>query len=540
MENLVEVAQITAMVRPLPLLEKKVIVDTLLAREVRFNTPRTTSGALARPSATTGAVARQVTAWAQQIRIPSFSVEGFGKAIDLPPLNPDSLRTTQQARAIVQLSDSARRVWETDARTLDPGPKIDSAKALVERLRTLDVRALGLDGVRSTVQTSQATLKGLTSTLDQVRKLQRGVDSGVARLRSGVSGLDEARRGDYTWARGLLKLPSLEEADISPALFGRTALDRLQTLLYWAQLVEQYMPAGLKPHAHDGPRRMRMAGTTVAFPRARGLPQFLLRFASLDLTLGGTGATAGDYVARLVGPHHRARAVRSPVRVPGAAERWARREPKNVRVAGQVDHIKTPTRDSVEAFVAGVALPTVELPPVQARAVLGAGTTEVSLVRRGSEILARWQVRSTNVAWQRLADSGAAPAGAARDVEDLVWRAVSGVKDVEVEGRIRGALTKPSFAVSSNLGTELARRLRQEIGAKVEQAERRVRAQVDSLVDKQVAAARQRVSAVQEEVQARLAKQQSELTAVRAELDKQLKELTRKAALPRLPFPGKP
>ncbi len=401
------------------------------------------------------------------------------------------------------------------------------------------MRALGLDGVRSTVQTSQATLKGLTSTLDQVRKLQRGVDSGVARLRSGVSGLDEARRGDYTWARGLLKLPSLEEADISPALFGRTALDRLQTLLYWAQLVEQYMPAGLMPHAHDGPRRMRMAGTTVAFPRARGLPQFLLRFASLDLTLGGTGAAAGDYVARLVGLTTEPALYGHPFEF--LAQRSAGRAgPKNVRVAGQVDHIKTPTRDSVEAFVAGVALPTVELPPVQARAVLGAGTTEVSLVRRGSEILARWQVRSTNVEWQRLADSGAAPAGTARDVEDLVWRAVSGVKDVEVEGRIRGALTKPSFAVSSNLGTELARRLRQEIGAKVEQAERRVRAQVDSLVDKQVAAARQRVSAVQEEVQARLAKQQSELTAVRADLDKQLKELTRKAALPRLPFPGRP
>jgi hypothetical protein len=182
----------------------------------------------------------------------------------------------------------------------------------------------------------------------------------------------------------------------------------------------------------------------------------------------------------------------------------------------------------------------VDLVPVKARAALGAGLTEVSLARRGDELLARWRVRSTNVVWSRLADSGGAPTGAAKEIEGVVWRAVSGVKDVEVEGRIRGALSHPSFSVSSNLGTELARKLRQEIGAKVAQAEARVRAQVDSLADKQVAAARQRLTGVQEEVQARLAKQQGELAAVRAELDKQVKDLTRKIPLPHLPLPKKP
>lgn len=540
MQNLVEISQLTAMLRPLPLLEKKVIIDSLVAREVRFATPRRTSGALHRSGGAASAVMDRVTAWASQIRLPSFSLEGLGKAIDLPPLSPDSLRTVQQARSVVQFTDSARREWDAAARALDPGPKIDSAKALAARLRTLDARTLGVDAVRQTVQTTKATLDALSGTLDRVRKLERSVDSGVTRVRAGVAGLDDARRGDYAFARGLLKLPSLEGPDISPALFGKTALERLQTVLYWARLAEQYMPAGLKPRERDGPKRLRMAGTTVLFPRARGRPAFLVRYAALDLAIGGTGAAAGDYVARLSGLTTEPTIYGQPF-VFLAQRSAGRAGPETVRVAGVVDHVRTPSRDSLEAAVGGVALPSLPLPPVNARAQLGTGTTELSLFRRGDEILARWLMRSTNVRWERLADS-AGGAGAAREVASLVWRTVSGVHDVEVAGTLRGALTGPAFSVSSNLGTELARRLRQEIGAKVAEAERRVRAQVDTLVAQQTAAARQRLTAVQSDVQSRLAKQEAELVAVRSDLEARLKGLTGKLSLPKLPIslPRKP
>jgi hypothetical protein len=132
-----------------------------------------------------------------------------------------------------------------------------------------------------------------------------------------------------------------------------------------------------------------------------------------------------------------------------------------------------------------------------------------------------------------LADSGAARARAPREIEDLVWRTVSGVREVEVEAEIRGALARPSLSVRSNVGTELARGLRKAIGAKVEQAEQRVRAQVDSLVQGELTAARRRLTAVQAEVQAPLTKQQAELAGVRTQLEAQVRRLTTKIPLPR-------
>jgi hypothetical protein len=124
-----------------------------------------------------------------------------------------------------------------------------------------------------------------------------------------------------------------------------------------------------------------------------------------------------------------------------------------------------------------------------------------------------------------------------RDIDDLVWRTVSGMHEVEIEARIHGALEQPSLSIRSNLGMELARRLRQEVGAKVERAEQIARARVDSAVQDQVAAARQRLGAVQSDVQAPLAQERAELDAVRKQLEVRLREMTGGLVLPHVPLP---
>lgn len=532
MQNLVEAAELQLAIKPAPLFEKKLVVDSMLARDVRFGTPRTTSGAV---DDTSSGVGQRVAAWASQVRIPSFSLEGLGKEINLPSLDADSLRTTQQARAAVQLTDSARHLWEGQVRSLDPQPKIDSGRALLERLKGVDPKSMSPDQLRQTVASARTAIGGLTSTLDQVRTLRGGVDSGVARLRSTVNGLDDARRSDYAYARGLIKLPSLDPSDISPALFGRTALERVRRVIYWMQVAEQYIPPGLDPRAHSGPKRVRMAGTTVDFPRANAWPTFLLRYASLDLTIGGEGGAAGAYSARLAGLTTEPALYGQPLRFI-AGRTGGRVGPRDVRAAGILDHVRAPVRDSIYGSASGLALPTLALLPVKASAVLGDGTTEISLLRRGGDLTGRWSMTSSNVTWQRLDSGAAAPQG----LEDVLWRAVSGMKDVRVAAEISGGLDKPSLAVSSNVGTELAKRLRQELGAKVDQAEAKLRARVDSLVGGQVAAARQHLDGVQNDIQGRLAQQQGQLESVRGDLEKRVRELVGGISLPGIKLPGRP
>lgn len=534
MTNLVQVDEIVAQVRALPLLEKKVVIDTMALRGVRFGTPRRSSGAIERKSPATGRVARAISDWAGRIRIPPLSLQGLSSVVDLSRIRVDSLRTAAQARAISSQSDSLRQAWQAQLAGLEPQPQIDSARALIARLKSADVRALGLAGTRDLVTSARASAARLGQETDRVKAVEAQVTSGVGSLRSQVEGLAAARQADYAYARGLVNLPSLATPDLSPALFGGMAVERLKPILYWLNLAEQYLPPGLDPRRERGPERLRAAGTTVRFPREREYPPFLLVYAGADAEVGGTGSAAGRYAATITGLTTAPALYGRPTRL--AAERaGAVRGPRAVSVYAALNHARAPLNDSVTAALDGVALPTVALPAAGARMALGSGAVAVRLTRSGETIAGAMTWRSSEVRWTR-ADStppsarpnALPPLGSAQWAQDLLWRTVSRLNTVEIEIRLAGRLSAPSLGVSSNVGREVAQALRREVGAEVERQEQRLRAQVDRLVDQQVQEAQTRVAGAQTQVESAVTAKRAELEQLRTELESQIRELTRR------------
>lgn len=524
MRNLVEAGEVVAAIAALPLLEKKLVIDSLALRGVRFGTPRTTSGAIpAQKSALTPALKR-VTDWAAQIPLPSFSLEGLSGVVDISALSLDSLRSLTAARGIVTGADSSRQAWEAELRALDPRPQIDSAQALINRLKGVDVRQLGVQGMAEQVRTARATADNLKKSVDRVKALEGKVKGGVAELQArATTGLALARAQDYAYARGLVNLPSLDAPDISPALFGQMGLDRIKGLLYWISVAEEYLPPGLDPRRQTGPDRARAPGLTIEFPSQHAYPQFLLRFADADFSLGGENAAAGEYQAKVAGVTTQPALYGRPMQL--VAQKTAGRVgPETVRVAAVLDHTRLPLKDSIGGYLSGLPLPTVTLAPLGARAALGRGVTSLSLVRVGEVLEARWYVKTAQPVWERMVG------GTRGVVGDMLWGAVSKMKEIEVETQVRGTLAHPSLSVKSNVGTEIARALKQEVGAQVAKAEQLVRAKVDSVVDERVAEAKTRVDGVKTQVQAKIEEQRVELERVKAELEQKIKDLT-----PRLP-----
>src|SRR6185295_20062842 len=101
--------------------------------------------------------------------------------------------------------------------------------------------------------------------------------------------------------------------------------------------------------------------------------EFLLRLAAIDVAVGGTGATAGDYVARLTGLTTEPTLYGKPMRF-SAQRTGSAAGPQTVRVTGMLQHATSPVQDSLAAFVSGFDLPAFDLRPVEARASLGSGT----------------------------------------------------------------------------------------------------------------------------------------------------------------------
>jgi len=507
LKNLFQADELVADIDMLPLLEKKVVIDRLAANGLRFGTPRETDGRVpGDPSASVaGRVMGEAEDWAQRFQVPALQL-ATGK-IDVGTLDPRNLSAIPAAHALTARADSSRRAWQAGLDSLRLNVAVDSAKATLARLRTAratDLAALN-DARRAIDQLKQAR--------DRVTALERGVNGGLASLRAGVAGVDSAKQRDYAFARGLLKLPSLDAPEIGLALFAPTAVAQFQRALYWTQLARAHMPPGLLPRAGDGPTRSRRAGSTVRFPRERALPGFLLRTAELSFQLDPTAAEPKRYAGRLTG-------LTSDPALYGRPTLFEASAPA-VSAGAMLDHVHRTARDTAGATVQGVRLPVFQLPSLPMRLDPGQGTAQLGFTLRGDTIRARWGVRSTHVQWAR---DSAAPRST---VTDLVWTTLSRITDLQVDAGVTGTLSQPRLSVRSNLDEAIAARLRAMVGDEVAAAERRLRAEVDRQVDPAIAPARARVTSVQTEVSGRLAEQRGKLDQAQRDLEARIREMTR-------------
>ena len=507
LRNLLQADELVADVDMVPLTEKKLVINRIAANGLRFGTPRETDGRVAATSGEgiAGRVLAETREWASQFQVPALQL-ATGK-ISIDSLDPRRLSTIPAADALGARADSSRRAWQVALDTLRLGPTLDSARATLEKLRR--ARATDL----STLNEARQAIDRLKRARDRVTTLDRNVTQGVASLKSGLAGLDSARSRDYAFARSLLKLPMLDASGVGAAVFGPTSIKPFERVLYYMQLARRYMPPGLLPRAATGPTRLRRAGEDVRFPKERNLPAFLVRSAELSFLLRPNAEQPQRYGGRLTG-------LTSDPALYGRPTVATATGPQ-LGAGLMLNHVRNIPLDTAGATVGGIRFPAFEIPGVPLSLDPGAATTQLGFALNGDTIRARFAVRSTSVRWAK--DSGFASS----QIGDLVWRAVSGISNLDVEARISGALHHPDFAVRSNLDQAIAARLRAVLGEQVAAAEKQMRGRVDALVDEEVGPVRASVTEIQTQAEAQVAAQRARLDEVQKQLEQRLRELTR-------------
>ena len=511
-KNLVQADEIVADVDVVPLTEKKIIINRIAANGLRFGTPRQTDGRVAAKSGAgiAGRVYAEAKQWASQFQVPVLQL-ATGK-ISIDSLDPRRLSTIPAAEALAARADSSRRAWQAAFDTLRLGPTLDSASATLERLRHARATDLG------TINEARQTIDRLKRARDRVTNLEQGVKKGVAALNSGLAGLDSARRRDYAFARSLLKLPSLDAPAIGSALFAPGAIKPFERVLYWAQLARRYMPPGLLPRATTGTKRLRRAGEDVRFPRERALPRFLVRSAELSFLLRPTSTQPQRYAGRLSGLASDPALYGRPTLLGATGPQLA--------AGAMLNHVRGIPLDTAGATVGGIHFPAFTLPGVPLRLDPGAATTELGFNLNGDTIHARFAIHSTNVRWNR--DSGFASS----QIGDLIWRAVSGIANLQLEARVSGELHHPQFAVRSNLDQAIASRLRAVLGEQVAAAEQQMRARVDAWINDKVGPVRTRVTNVQSQAETQVAQQRARVDELQRALEQRLRDMLGGIRLP--------
>jgi uncharacterized protein (TIGR03545 family) len=519
--NLIEADEIRLKLNPAALAEKKLVIERLTLRGMKFGTTRKKPAR--RPSGDGFAprVYQSVEQWSKQFDVPLLSLTPIDTIRQLA-LNPAQLTTIKEAQSLLTRTDSVRKGLEQGFQQLKIGPTLDSARALAQRLAATDPKKLGLDGTRQAIESVRETLKNVGEAKKQVEGLERNVRATVQTLEQGIRGLDQARQKDFAFAKSLLKLPSFSAPEIGGALFGKVSIDRFKQAAYWAELAQQYMPPGLLPRPQPGPQRLRASGSTIEFPKAKDFPRFLLQEGELDFSIGGTSSVQGAYTATVEGLTSTPALYGQPARIT-ASRRAASSAVAAIDVAAVINHLTANTHDSVNARLQGIKLPSFDLPGLPLRLDPGTGSSNLifSMRNAGAQLLGRWAIGSNAVTW--LPDTTGRQLN---EIERLVVRVVSGLNDLQVVAELSGSIASPRFSVSSNLDKAIAQRLEEVVGEEVARAEKMVRAKVDSLVADKVEPVKRQVAAVQGQATGRIQAEKQRLDEVEKQLNAELKRLT--------------
>ena len=517
--NLIETGRAVLELDPAALLEKKLVIDQLAIADLRLGTARRTP---ARPVSGDGfapTLLRQVRQWSSQFDVPLLKLTPIDTVKSLV-LDPTQLLTVKAAGAVISSVDSLQAALTQAVAALNLSAPVDSAKAVIARLENATPARLGIAGTREAIQSVRRALQEISSAQERVQALEQSTESGIVTLRAGVAALDEARQKDYAFARGLLQLPSFAAPDIGTALFGRVSVDRFEKAVYWAELAQRYLPPGLRPETRPAPKRLRMDGTTVRFPKERAYPSFLLRRGTVNVSFNAFGGShALNAIASGITTEPTIHGAPATITANGTI---GGSHPMTLAVGALMDHRTSATRDSARVHLQGVPLPAFSLPGLPFRLDPGAGTSNLFFSMRGQQVSASWSLRTSNARWA----TDSVNASGLGTLEGLIWRVLSGLTQLEVTAELTGTLKAPRFTVHSNIDEAIADRVRGILGEELRSAETRVRAQVDTLVNGEIAKARSLAEAATTEVRSRVATVKRELESVKAQLETRLKTLS--------------
>jgi len=521
--NIVEIGEISAAISRGPLLRAKIAIDSVMVRDIRFNNMRETPGKVDTLRARSTLFRDEMALWRASARIPTLPAPSFSSPVDFSSLRADSLETVIGVRALAGSMGVARGAFADRVEALGVRAQIDSASSLLASLEGTSLRRLGLVGATRTVSALRSLAEGVTGNLSRISELEEDLRTEAVGLRQRLAALDDLRDGDYRRALGVLNLPSFEPDDISAALFQIPLMERVETLLYWAQLVDAELLDGGQSFRLEGPERLRSAGENVTFPSlGSSLPAFAMDRLEGSVTLG----TLTGFAIQILD-------LSSDPAVTG--------RPTTLKITGEngtaiaaldlsLDRTGGIAEDELIARLSGLPLPSLEIDALGARLDLGDGDLRVDLSRSGNSILGAVTWSAIGATWYPNGPDATGAAG-------YLWDIVSRLTSIEITLGLDGTLSSPGISIRSNIGGQIVQALRDQIGDEVRRAEARARAEVDRLIEQSLTDARNRLAGFEEGIGGTLIEYTGELNRFKTSLERRLRDLT--PNLPSIPrFPG--
>lgn len=441
------------------------------------------------------------------------------------------LKSEARIKEVQKLLKDKEAQWKERIKALPNQDKINdlSARAKKVKLDTKDPAAFaqGLKEIQVLAREAEQTLKAIKEASDSAQ-------GDVKSLESSVKDIEKWIESDLKDLQAKFKIPDLNVSDLSKGIFGRMFAQKVGSLAKYYEVAKHYMPTKSKEEKEADKLlpKERSKGKNFAFPITTGYPLFWLKRASISSKLNGSDLT-GELSGSLSNVTTSPRFIKKPA-VLDVKGSFPTQRITGVDLNLTLDHTGDSPRESLNFQVGSYPVSRLELsnsPDLGLNLQEATGKLGLVAVLASENLKVNLSTKFENQKFEIKAKS--------KFAQELVSKIVNGLPSIDVQAEAAGSIENMKWDIQSNLGRELAAGIKREVDAKIAEAKKLLKDEIDK-----------RVGAEKEKINAQLAGFKSQLLGdlngrkksidgAKSDLDKQGKTSPGKAQEKKLKEEGK-
>ena len=367
-------------------------------------------------------------------------------------------------------------------------PQQKELNSLQDRLKAIKTNNFANPGeIQNSLQQFSAVLNDANDKYKQIQETAGALNSDVTTYQASLKGLEAQIKSDVSDLESRFKIPKLDAATISKALFGPVFMNKVNQARFYMDKARQYMPAKkskeelaaeapLKPHERE-------KGRNYKFPRTNAYPMFWLKHASLSSKSTPGADMSGDLTGTLTNVTNDQPLIGKPTIAEFQGD-FPKQGFHGVVGKITIDHT---TDNPVESALVRVgAYPITGQDLVKSDDVtLGFANAAASGEFNAALMAHEIKITSTNL-FTRAASSPTFLTSSAKQpiLADLLKSALAEIPKVDVNASVSGKWDSLAFTLNSTLGQDLSNAFEKQLKAKIAEA----RAKLESYVNDQIGA----------------------------------------------------
>ncbi|MCK4559383.1 MAG: TIGR03545 family protein [Calditrichia bacterium] len=460
----------------LPLLSKKLIVESFTITDIRTNTGRTEDGAIEKDEESGEPSFIQKTADYLEKEVSSVVSPQFSSL--KKKANVDSILKILDLQSITKISNLQKDIetkyatWEKTFSELEVENDLEKVESQIKSIDINNIKTA--DQYYAATKKVDEIYKTIKSTSKNLTEVEKNLSIDLKNIKGRILQVDDWVKEDYSRALSLAKIPDINAENISKMIFGERVVNQITTYLDYIATARKYTSGfdSGKPEKESPPR---LKGQDIYFYNQNARPDFWIRKLNL------TGQTENNIllsglINNIVSDQRQIGKI-TDIAIEGKNEHGVR-----LALNGSLDYLSEEPAENFNLQYSGFSLADYQISRsklIPNKIESGTGSVQSKLGLKGDQI--EGEVSFTG---KKLRFDMSGSDRGLNEIEEIIQSVIKSISTIDISAKVRGTGDNLHFSINSNLDDVLMNKMGSIVNERFEKAKKEITQRVDYEIDK--------------------------------------------------------